>query len=104
MNRKQQLLEMLQKAPHDSFLNHALALEHIREGQDEAAKAVFTALLALDPQYTGSYYHLAQLLERNGDIDGALEWYRRGMAATQAAGETRAYNELRSAYEELSED
>ncbi len=104
MDRKQQLLEMLQNTPHDSFLKHALALEHIKNGDDEAAKAVLTGLLEYDPGYTGSYYHLAKLLERNGNTEVALDWYRKGMAAAQAAGEKRAYNELRSAYEELSED
>lgn len=104
MDRKLQLLEMLQTTPHDSFLQHALALEHIKNGEDEAAKVVLTGLLKHDPGYTGSYYHLAKLLERTGDTNSALDWYRKGMDATQAAGEKRAYNELRSAYEELSED
>ncbi len=104
MDRKQQLLEMLEKMPNDSFLKHALALEYVKDGDDEQAKQLLVTLLEHEPEYTGSYYHLAKLLERNGNIDDALHWYQKGMTAAQAAGEKKTYNELRSAYEEISDD
>jgi hypothetical protein len=34
----------------------------------------------------------------------ALEWYEKGMAAAKTAGEQRAYNELRAAYDDLVEE
>lgn len=95
---------MLQQAPTDSFLNHALALEYIKEGADELAKNLLTALLEREPDYTGSYYHLAKLLERQNDPEAAIHWYQKGMAAAQQAGEKKTYNELRSAYEEINDD
>ncbi len=54
-----------------------------------------------EPGYVGSYYHLAKLLEREGNINLAIEWYEKGMQAARAAGDNHALNELRMAYEEI---
>jgi Tfp pilus assembly protein PilF len=101
MNRIEKLKEYLLTSPADAFLQHALALEYIKLGQDAEARQVFEALLAQDPGYVGSYYHLAKLLERSGEQSLAIEWYEKGMEAAKQAGDKHAYGELRSAYEEL---
>lgn len=93
--------EYLLATPGDAFLQHALALEYIKAGQDAAARRIFEELLQREPGYVGSYYHLAKLLERTGEQALALEWYQKGMEAATAAGDKHAYGELRSAYEEL---
>ncbi len=103
MDRLSQLIEMLKSDPADSFLQHALALEYIKKGNDITARSIFEEVLARDPGYIGSYYHLAALLERNGEIKEAMEWYKKGMDQAKAAGEQRAYNELRAAYEGLAD-
>ena len=41
------------------------------------------------------------LLERNDESDSAKQWYELGMQKAKEAGDQHAYNELRSAYEEL---
>jgi Tfp pilus assembly protein PilF len=87
--------------PTDSFVLHALALEYIKAGDDPAAQRLFEEILRRDPGYVGSYYHLAKLLERKNDIDGATKWYEKGMEEAKKAGDNHAYGELRSAYEEL---
>ena len=92
---------MLQASPNDNFLRHALALEFIKEKNDDDAKHLFLAILNESPDYVGSYYHLAKLFERNGDTEEAIVWYEKGMAATKKANDNHAYNELQSAYEEL---
>lgn len=102
MDRIEKLQQFLRENPGDSFARHALALEYIKLGNDAEAKQLFETLLARDPAYTGSYYHLAKLLERNNDTAGAIKVYEQGMEATKKAGENHAYNELRSAYEELT--
>jgi len=86
----------------DCFLQHALALEYIKAGDDSAAQHLFEDILQRDPAYIGSYYHLAKLFERNGDTRTAINWYEKGMEQAKKAGENHAYNELRSAYEELT--
>ena len=101
MNRIERIQEMLETSPKDNFLRHALALEWIKEGKDEEAKQLFLNLLNESPDYVGSYYHLAKLLERNGKTEAAIEWYERGMNAAKKAKDNHAYNELQSAYEDL---
>lgn len=102
MDRITRLKEFLKATPGDNFLKHALALEYIKIGDDKTARAVFEEILTQDPGYIGSYYHLAKLLERTGDTEAAIQWYEKGMAEAQKAGDKHAYGELRSAYEELT--
>ncbi len=100
-DRITQIKKMLETSPQDSFLQHALALEYIKRNDDAAARTLFESLLAHDPGYTGSYYHLGKLLERQGERNAALATYERGMAMAKEQQERHAYNELLSAYEDL---
>ncbi|MFZ9878096.1 MAG: tetratricopeptide repeat protein, partial [Chitinophagaceae bacterium] len=68
---------MLAQSPGDSFLQHALALEFIKQGEDLRARQYFEELLEANPQYIGSYYHLAKLLERSGDTSAAIQTYEK---------------------------
>jgi len=101
MDRIQKIKEFLLQQPNDSFLQHALALEYIKLGNDEEAKKLFEQILSRDSSYIGSYYHLAKLHERNQQIEEAITVYERGMEEAKRLGEQHAYGELRSAYEEL---
>ena len=87
--------------PHDNFLRHALALEYIKLGDDGKAKDLLEAILTESPDYIGSYYHLAKLLEKLTLTKAAIEWYEKGMAAAKKANDQHAYNELQAAYEDL---
>lgn len=102
MDRIEKIKDLLKETPADSFLQHALALEYIKLGNDEEARKLFEAILDREPGYVGSYYHLAKLLERNGDNDGAIKVYERGMEEAKKAGDSKALGELRGAYEELT--
>ena len=101
MDRVEKLKEFLAQNPADSFVQHALALENIKAGDDAAAQKLFEDILQREPSYVGSYYHLAKLFERNGNNEEAIKWYEKGMEEAKKAGENHAYSELRSAYEEL---
>lgn len=102
MERIEKLKEFLKANPEDSFLQHALALEYIKLGNDEKAKQLFEEILNREPGYVGSYYHLAKLLERNEKTDDAIMVYEKGMEEAKKAGNDHAYGELRGAYEELT--
>ena len=102
MERIEKLKQFLQASPGDSFIQHALALEYIKLGDDSTARRLFEELLNREPAYVGSYYHLGKLLERNNDNDGAIKWYEKGMEEARKAGENHAYGELRGALEELT--
>ncbi|MGV3766071.1 MAG: tetratricopeptide repeat protein [Chitinophagaceae bacterium] len=101
MDRIVKLKAFLEQHPTDSFLQHALALEYIKLGDEPAAKELFEAILTREPGYIGSYYHLGKLLERTGSTEAAVQWYEKGMEQAKAAGDQHAYNELQAAWEDL---
>jgi Tfp pilus assembly protein PilF len=102
MERIDKIKGMLVDNPADNFLQHALALEYIKLGNDGEARKLFEAILEREPGYVGSYYHLAKLLERVGETDNAISVYEKGMEETKRVGDDHAFGELRSAYEELT--
>jgi tetratricopeptide (TPR) repeat protein len=101
VERIQKLKEYLQASPNDSFLQHALALEYIKLGNDEEARSLFEAILKREPGYVGSYYHLAKLLERTGETAAAIKICEKGMEESKKVADQLAYNELRGVYEDL---
>lgn len=102
MDRIEKLKEFLSRQPDDNFLQHALALEYIKRGNEEEAARLFTGILARDPGYIGTYYHLGKLLERTGATEAAIRTYEKGMDAARQAGDAHALGELRGAWEELT--
>ncbi|MDI9364854.1 MAG: tetratricopeptide repeat protein [Flavobacterium sp.] len=101
MDRIEKIVAFLKANPKDNFLRHALALEYIKLGDDLKARILFEEILTECPNYVGSYYHLAKLLEKLEQTDKAIEYYEKGMAAAKAANDNHAYSELQAAYEEL---
>ncbi|HSF46684.1 MAG TPA: tetratricopeptide repeat protein [Chitinophagaceae bacterium] len=101
MDRIEKLNNMLSQHPGDPFLQHALALEHIKAGNDGEAKQLFTNILDNDPDYVGSYYHLALLLIRQGESQQAIRWCEQGLAACKRVGDQHAFRELNTVYEDL---
>lgn len=102
MDRISKLKEFLVTNPTDSFLQHALALEYIKSGDDEQARVLFEEIVNRERGYIGSYYHLAKLQERLGETDKAVQVYKQGMEEAKKAGDNHAYGELKAAYEELT--
>ncbi|HEY1017597.1 MAG TPA: hypothetical protein VGE25_01260 [Sediminibacterium sp.] len=101
MDRIAKIKEFLVANPADNFLRHALALEYMKLGEDAVARELFEAILTESPDYVGSYYHLAKLLEKMEARELAIAWYEKGMAAAKQAGDNHAYSELQAAYEDL---
>ena len=101
MERIDKLQAFLQATPKDNFLRHALALEYIKIEENQQARVLFEEILTESPDYIGSYYHLAKLLEKLEQTDLAIKWYEQGMEAAKKAKDNHAYNELQAAYEDL---
>ena len=101
MDRIAKLKEFLEANPDDSFVQHALALEHVKAGDDAEARKLFENILNKDENYIGSYYHLGKLLERVDERESAIKWYELGMLKAKENGDMHAYNELQAAYEDL---
>jgi Tfp pilus assembly protein PilF len=103
-HRLRQIEQMLADSPQDSFLLHALALEHIKAGDLQIAKNTFEQLLSANEQYVGSYYHLAKLYEKLEELDLAKNTYEKGIVIATQQKNTHAASELRSALEQITED
>ncbi len=101
MNRIEQIQNYLQAQPKDSFLRHALALEYIKLNDLAKAEKLFVELLNDNPNYVGSYYHIAKLYEQLNENEKAITYYSNGMEVAKAAKDQHAYNELQAAYEDL---
>ena len=101
MERLEKLKAFLVQNPDDNFVQHALALEYVKLNDDESAKEQWEALLKRDERYVGSYYHLAKLLERQGETAAAVAVYKKGMEVAKSVGDRHAYNELQMALEDM---
>ena len=100
MHNIENIKALLQQQPNDNFLQHSLALEYIKIGDDISAQTLFENILQHDEKYVGSYYHLAKLLERQGNLQQAILWYEKGMIIAKQVGDQHAYNELQAALED----
>jgi Tfp pilus assembly protein PilF len=101
MDRIQKLKDFLIDSPKDNFLRHALALEYIKLGDDVSAEKLFKEILNETPDYIGSYYHIAKLLERMGKTEEAIIYYEKGMEVAKKLKDNHSFNELQAAYDDL---
>ena len=92
----QQLLTLLEQAPDDPFVHFALAREYEKIEIYDKALITYNALLKKFPDYTGTYYHLGNLLERLGEREAAVNVYRIGIKITGEQGDGHALSELES--------
>lgn len=102
-DRIEKLKIFLAQNPADSFVQHALALEYMKIGDNDEARRLFESLLAKDENYIGSYYHLAKLLEGMNNKDAAVRVYEKGMMKAKEACDMKTYGELQAAYDDLVE-
>lgn len=101
MSKIPQLLTYLLENNADSFLNHAIALEYIKEGNSEQALFHFQKNIQNHPKYIATYYHLGKLLESMQETDKAIKVYETGMEIAKELKDQHAYSELRSVLEDL---
>ena len=102
-DRINKLKGFIEKQPADAFLQHALALEYVKTGDDGMARQVFESLLKQNEGYVGSYYHLGKLLERAGEKEAAIETYKIGIQVAKTAADNHAANELQTALDDLTD-
>jgi tetratricopeptide (TPR) repeat protein len=86
--------EMLLDQADDTFLLFALAKEYDAIGETEQAIERYDAVLTIDPNYLGAYYHLAELLYRAGKTDRAIEVGESGIEIAKHMGAQKDLAEL----------
>lgn len=93
-SRKEQLEELLELDPGDSFVRYGLAMEYVSAGDDATAVQWMRELLRRDPGYVPAYLQAGQALIRQGEEDEARDVLRTGIAVAQRAGNEHAAGEM----------
>lgn len=94
MPRLEQILQLLENDPGDTFLRYALAMEYRSLGQSESAMEQFRQLLDLQPPHVPSFFMLGQLLTELGEIESAREVLRQGIEVARIQGDQHAAGEM----------
>lgn len=97
MDRIAQLESFLEDDPDDAFTQFALAQEHLKRDNLDAAQSYFEQLVAEQPDYVGTYYHLGKLYERRGHVEQAIETYEQGIEVARAQRDRKNLSELQDA-------
>ncbi len=102
--RLKQLLNFLERTPKEPFILFAIAKEHEKLNDLEAALEYYLKIKANSPEYVGLYYHLGKLYEQLEQPATAFETYKTGMQVAKEAGDQHALSELAGAKMELGDD
>ena len=95
------LKSMVEQKPGDSFSRYGLAMELRNTGDLEGAMQQFHELRRANPDYTATYFHAGQTLERLGRIEEARAFYQEGIEVTTRKGDQHARSELQGALDML---
>ena len=91
------LLAFYEQDPDDAFTRFALAKEYLKRDEPEQALAFYQKLVADQPEYTGTYYHLGKLYETLGRKDEAVATYQQGIDAARRQRNLKDLSELQDA-------
>ncbi|MBK8699536.1 MAG: tetratricopeptide repeat protein [Saprospiraceae bacterium] len=103
-NRLNTLLAMYDPASPDSFVLFAIAKEYEYLGDIQTAILHFEKLRSADENYTGLYFHLADLYAKSGETTKAFEIYDQGITITRKLADHHALSELMNARQNLELD
>ncbi len=94
MPRREQLEEMLKSDPDDVFLQYALAMVFVSEGDTAAGLQRLRGLIDQNPDYVAAYFQAAQLLAADDAVDDAKDVVSSGIEAARRTGDQHAESEM----------
>ena len=97
MSRIEQLQQLHEADPEDSFIHYALAQEYTKLHQYYRARDTYIALKHRDPEYLGLYFHLGAVLQELDENEAALACYDEGMLVAKRQADIHALAELKTA-------
>ena len=100
-SRLEILKSMVEQKPADSFARYGLAMELRNTGDLEGAMREFDELRRINPEYSATYFHGGQTLERLGRLEEARVFYQEGIEVTTRNGDMHARSELQGALDML---
>jgi predicted RNA polymerase sigma factor len=92
---------MLQSDAKDVFLNYALAMAMLSEGDDDAGIAQLQHVIDLDGDYVAAHFQRGQALARAGRTNEAREALRRGILVARRVPDAHAEGEMTAFLEAL---
>jgi len=95
--RMKQLLSFEENDPNDPFIQFAIAKEHEKSNELEAALERYNTLRISHPDYIGLYYHLAKLYETLQRKHKAIFIYEEGLKLAKSTSDFHAASELNNA-------
>jgi predicted Zn-dependent protease len=102
MDKIAALSEILQLDPANAFARYGLAMEHISQGNTDAALSEFTILIQHNPDYVPGYQMSAQTLAKLGRAEEALDRLHHGIAAANRTNNQHALAEMEALREDLA--
>ncbi len=100
-NRIREIKNLIQEDPMDPFLYYALALEYLKNNQDNLANELFDELLTKFPDYLPAYYHAAHFYWKQQDLEKARSVFVKGLELAEEQGDIKTLNELQSSHTNL---
>lgn len=95
--RLEQLLAFYEEDPDDAFTRFAIAQEYSKAGAPQQAISFYEQLIADQPTYTGTYYHLGKLYEETGHTEKAIASYQQGIRVAREQRNVKDLSELQDA-------
>lgn len=95
------LSEILAQNPSDSFARYGLAMEHLSQGDSDAALTEFTTTTDHNADYVPAYQMSGQTLAKLHRNDEAKQRLQAGLAAAQRTGNQHAASEMQALLDEL---
>ncbi len=102
MDKLAALNEILQLDPSNAFARYGLAMEHVAQGNPEAALIEFAACTTHNPDYVPAYQMSAQTLAKLNRTEEALARLHEGIAAANRTRNQHALAEMEAMREELT--
>lgn len=100
-SRIENLKQMLEVDPLDTFARYALGLEYMGMQEYESARGMFEEIRVLDPNYQAVYYQLGKVYELLGEETEARKVYEKGIYVAASKGDMHTKSELEQALNEL---
>ncbi len=100
-DRLASLLELLEKDKGDPFLIYAVALEYNSVKDFKTAAVYFGRLIQEFPDYTAGYMQFAMLKEKQNDIQGAINLYKKGIEVAKQNDDKKSADEMEEFLNEL---
>lgn len=104
MERIEKLKSFIAADPSDLFSRHALAMELVKLGDFPAAIEQMEAILQIDDQHLGTYYHLGKTYEKVSLFEKAIVVYEKGIQLAKQLSKQHELRELMGALNLLNDE